>query len=1693
MTTVPFSRKLQFALIMVVLVSSLAISLFFFKTRSPSGYAVVDTDGGTITALTVIRKFTTGHWQGYYGLELMLPGYEEQQTDDASPGDVDEKHLVFNCLEPGRTHEVFATSTDPSLLDWSTTRAATTGMLDSFLNISPSADDSGNRTFTNIESFEVGNSNVSTPAAYMKQYNNESSTVFPLGILNVSNYLVFVTKKTPSVSKSYKYSSVNYQMMVGLPNATTTYYFLSDPYDSCPEGLGIGLTGDGIVAGVVRDNQTGEALSAVTVSVGASSGSTNSTGGYNFSVATGSYSVIGMKDGYNTHISSIINITLAQTTVVDFNLTQFTGYRDANGSLSGFVFDNSSGLPVSNASISVQGSVVNSNGSGYYLLNTTPGTHNIIATKASYGSFIANVTVIANQTAVRNITMTKVFGSIEGFISDLDYSVFINNATVIVGGKTVFSSSSGFYSMNISGGDYTLIANRSGYEAYVSSVNVVPGNVTYKNISMRLLYGSLDGFVYENGSMDLLANVTVSFSGSSVVTNSSGFFNFTSLKGTYNIVATKQGYNPYVNNITISAGSTVHASIYMSRFVVFSNGTIRGYAIDNSTNLTVSGVTVSINGINSTTDSSGLYSLNVTEGKHVLIASKSGYDTFFKIVDVVANEVVDENLSMVQKVKRGTPASKKIISNLSITRNITSNQVEYFSFFNESLNFSATLGVLLNVNRTNVIMTATIMSSPDISIPDFPVIYRFYDFSSDYFNSSEVLNISFNITYPDSIVPNFFNESYLAGYYYNESASGWERLDSTAYPLDNSIVFMSSHLSNYVIGLKTGTLVGNVSDDVSKSRLPGVIVSSGGLANISGQDGTYIIDRISAGSNTIIAYTPGYSSYVNFSVIEPDTLNSHNISLSLPEGNVAENGTLMGFVRDEVGIVLSGVSVSIAGNVFVTDNSGFYSGNVSEGSHVIVATKTGYNNYIGNITVLDTTWKNITMSVYVPSVIVQIVQGGGGGEGSSAAKKVVKAVDTKETSKVEYEFSLEKITAKLRKGTFSTIPITIKNHKKNKIDVTLEVEGDAAEIVKLNKKSVSIAQGLQEDIEVSIFGKEQGIYNGKLKVDGTVSKVIPIEVVVYSEEKLPVEALLLKLRISDSMITIGDRLKYRIELQNLLQEEKFALKLSYNVSDRNGFSAEIGSDEVELKTSAVLVKSSSLPENMEPGDYDLVVKAEYIGSSSYYSSFFSIRQPFYKYAVFGIPLWVALVAVGVISTATFGTVLYRKRAYEKKRYKVSVSLGQLPKEGPRGLFVGKIAESSSKAILDIDQLPMHTLIAGASGSGKSIAGQVIVEEALSRGVSVFVFDQTAQWTGFLRPCREKKNLALFSSFGMKPSMSRAFAGNIKNVEDEYEPIDFKKTSKPGEINVLVTKDLDSSRLDVFLANVIDSIFSQNMPEEKQIKYLLVFDGIHNLLPKFGGPGNVFVKIERAVREFRKWGIGIIVISQTTSDFSDSIKANINTQIMLRLRDEKDMELIKEEYGEEALKSLIKSEVGVAMIQNAAYNQGKPYFITFRPVVHDTGRLSDEELTSYNKYNQMIDDIEFQVDQLEELKIDVFDLKLGLKMVSDKVKSGNFSMADIYVQDLKTNLDNQFKKAGKEPRKKERAARKQESETPNDLLRKIEQLIGATFISIEAKNLDEALASYSDIQKAYHDLKPEDKKLIAEKCVFLQRRIAELKR
>jgi hypothetical protein len=286
-------------------------------------------------------------------------------------------------------------------------------------------------------------------------------------------------------------------------------------------------------------------------------------------------------------------------------------------------------------------------------------------------------------------------------------------------------------------------------------------------------------------------------------------------------------------------------------------------------------------------------------------------------------------------------------------------------------------------------------------------------------------------------------------------------------------------------------------------------------------------------------------------------------------------------------------------------------------------------------------------------------------------------------------------------------------------------------------------------------------------------------------------------------------------------------------------------------------------------------------------------------------------------------------------------LTKLPKKSPDTIWIGRLVELKNRAYMTIDQLKQHVLIAGGTGGGKSVNGMIIAEEILQRNIPVIVLDPTGQWGGFMKPCTERKMLDCYKKFDLKIEQRGKFSGRILEIRDPFTELDFLSMVKKGQILVLSLEKLQPRYVDLFTKRFIRYIFASNPKETTELKLLIVSEEVHRFLPKYGGQ-NAYLALESGVREFRKWGIGLVLISQVLTDFKGAIRANIGTEVQFRTKYSGDINMVKAKYGALYSSFVAKLPVGTGMYQNPEFNDGKPYFIEFRPLYHNPLGLTDAE-------------------------------------------------------------------------------------------------------------------------------------------------------
>jgi len=313
----------------------------------------------------------------------------------------------------------------------------------------------------------------------------------------------------------------------------------------------------------------------------------------------------------------------------------------------------------------------------------------------------------------------------------------------------------------------------------------------------------------------------------------------------------------------------------------------------------------------------------------------------------------------------------------------------------------------------------------------------------------------------------------------------------------------------------------------------------------------------------------------------------------------------------------------------------------------------------------------------------------------------------------------------------------------------------------------------------------------------------------------------------DKKVGINDTAKFHITLYDMGFRKKLNVYLDYIIKEYD--TEKIIYDENETKsiesTQSFQKRIPLSGINITAGRYFFEIKAKYDSKTASALDDFEVTKSFWTTQRVSRAVIIVLITTSIVSIL-YGRKRYIQWKFAKARYIFPLDFNKLPKGR---IWLGKIAETTRRAYFDMNDLRTHILTAGATGSGKSVSACIFVEELLRDKIPVIVFDPTAQWTGFVRPCRDTNLLKYYKEFGLTVNDTRPYNGMIYEITDPNVKIDFKKYMTPGEITVFTLNKLKPGEYDIAVKNIIDMIFAQGWEESTKIKMVVVFDEVHRLL------------------------------------------------------------------------------------------------------------------------------------------------------------------------------------------------------------------------------------------------------------------------
>ncbi|MFH1134442.1 MAG: carboxypeptidase regulatory-like domain-containing protein, partial [Nanoarchaeota archaeon] len=396
---------------------------------------------------------------------------------------------------------------------------------------------------------------------------------------DVNGYYSALLEVGEHIMVAQKAGYLDYFAQIAIEQGVVTWHNFSMIPD--PGGMPLNAT----IVGHTYDNATHLPLGNVTIAASGGSttswgNTTNDTGFFLLAVGAGNISYYAMRTGYHAILGNI-SIAAYETQTVDIYLSPvFAGEGTTNAWVQGFVFDNSTGFPLPNATVAAGTQSGYTDDVGYYLFPTVSGNNTLVITKLGFNTHTENFTIRAYETVEKNASLNPILGQgnqnaiLSGWVTDTYFAWPIENVTVSAGDGSGGTNGSGYYTFPVYSGNITVTATKVGYNPYVALTELNPWENKIHNFTMHrgiddypnatLVGTTFDGIIP-------VPNVTISLAGFVFHSNENGTFNISFPARTYyDIFAIKDEYNIFHGNLSdntsVSPGNTTYYNISLELY-----------------------------------------------------------------------------------------------------------------------------------------------------------------------------------------------------------------------------------------------------------------------------------------------------------------------------------------------------------------------------------------------------------------------------------------------------------------------------------------------------------------------------------------------------------------------------------------------------------------------------------------------------------------------------------------------------------------------------------------------------------------------------------------------------------------------------------------------------------------------------------------------------------------------------------------------------------------------------------------------------------------------------------------------------------------------------------------------------------------------------------------------------------------------
>ena len=262
--------------------------------------------------------------------------------------------------------------------------------------------------------------------------------------------------------------------------------------------------------------------------------------------------------------------------------------------------------------------------------------------------------------------------------------------------------------------------------------------------------------------------------------------------------------------------------------------------------------------------------------------------------------------------------------------------------------------------------------------------------------------------------------------------------------------------------------------------------------------------------------------------------------------------------------------------------------------------------------------------------------------------------------------------------------------------------------------------------------------------------------------------------------------------------------------------------------------------------------------------------------------------------------------------------------GDREFEIGKVPSTNIGVIASMDDLvEYHAAVLGVTGTGKTELALDIVREAVQRGVKVFCVDFTGDYRErladldptFPAPTAEQgsdleaKLFAVeagkFGGQAEKPALKETVDALRAQTEGQVD--DFLR-NEANNLAIFELAEIANTKATLRLTELyLSSIMSWARQHRRARQIMLVLEEAHTIVPETRGVGFdydtqwVVSRIGQIALQGRKYGVGLLVITQRTALVSKTILSQCNTFFTHSLIDQTSLNFLESVYSSQHIR------------------------------------------------------------------------------------------------------------------------------------------------------------------------------------------------